>query len=48
MDPALAMWSGNILLLGMGIPLFIRSLRETAPFDFSWLQVIRSRFDRDR
>lgn len=48
MDPALAMWSGNILLLGMGIPLFIRSLRESAPFDFSWLQVIRSRFDRDR
>lgn len=36
--PALAIWSGNILLLAAGIPLFIRSVRETSYLDLpSWM-----------
>ena len=36
MDPASAMWSGNILLLAMGVPLFLRSIRETSFLDLRW------------
>jgi len=28
--PALAMWSGNLILLGVGVPLFLHALRETS------------------
>jgi lipopolysaccharide export system permease protein len=29
LDPAIAMWAGNILLVAAGIPLFLRAVRET-------------------
>ncbi|HOX26702.1 MAG TPA: LptF/LptG family permease [Candidatus Krumholzibacteria bacterium] len=36
LDPALAMWSGNLLLLGGGIPLFSRAVRETSYLQLPW------------
>ncbi len=36
LDPALAMWSGNLVLLAAGIPLFLRSVRETSYLQFRW------------
>jgi len=36
LDPALAMWSGNLILLAVGIPLFFRSVRETSYLQPRW------------
>jgi lipopolysaccharide export system permease protein len=36
LDPALSMWSGNLVLLGLGIPLFLRSVRETSYLRLRW------------
>jgi lipopolysaccharide export system permease protein len=36
LDPALAMWSGNLILLAAGIPLFLRSVRETSYLQLRW------------
>jgi lipopolysaccharide export system permease protein len=36
LDPALSMWAGNILLLAIGIPLFLRSVRETSYLQWRW------------
>lgn len=36
LDPALSMWSGNLLLLAVGIPLFLRSVRETSYLTLRW------------
>ncbi len=30
LEPALAMWSGNIIMLAVGIPFFLRAVRETS------------------
>ncbi len=34
MDPMLAMWSANLVLLAIGIPVFIRTVREGQIFEF--------------
>ncbi len=36
MDPFIAMWAANFLLLGLGIPMFIRATRDSSLFDFSF------------
>jgi lipopolysaccharide export system permease protein len=36
LDPALSMWSGNLVLLAVGIPLFIRNVRETSYLELRW------------
>ncbi len=36
LDPALSMWSGNLVLMAVGIPLFLRSVRETSYLQFRW------------
>lgn len=36
MDPFIAMWAANFLLLALGIPMFIRATRDTGLFDFHW------------
>jgi hypothetical protein len=30
------MWSGNLILLAAGIPLFLRSVRETSYLQLRW------------
>ena len=35
MDPIVAMWSANALLLGLGIPMFIRAVRESSLFSIA-------------
>ena len=42
LDPFLAMWSANILLLGLGVPMFIKAARE------AHLPVLRLRRHRDK
>ncbi len=34
MDPMLAMWSANLVLMAIGIPIFIRTVREGQIFEF--------------
>ncbi len=36
LDPALAMWMGNIILTTLGIPLFLRAVRETTFVRITW------------
>jgi len=35
LDPFLAMWSANFVLTGLGIPLFVRTVRESTLFHFT-------------
>ncbi len=35
LDPFLAMWAANIVLLALGIPLFLHTVRETRLWDFT-------------
>ncbi len=36
LDPFLAMWGANILLLSIGIPVFFKAVRENSTFRFPW------------
>lgn len=39
--PWISMWSGNFLLLGLGIPLFVRSVKETSYLRLRWPAPVR-------
>ncbi|MBD3221334.1 LptF/LptG family permease [bacterium] len=39
--PWISMWSGNLLLLVIGIPLFLRSIRETSYLSLRWPRPVR-------
>jgi lipopolysaccharide export system permease protein len=47
LDPAIAMWSGNLILLALGIPLFLRSVRETSYISLRWPRPIRRLIGQD-
>lgn len=36
LDPAISMWMGNAVLVAVGIPLFLRSVRETSYLELRW------------
>ena len=35
LNPMIAMWSANIILLGVGIPIFLKAIREGSVFSFT-------------
>jgi len=47
MNPALGMWSANILLTAIGIPFFLRSVRETSYLTVHWPRPVRRLLRRD-
>lgn len=47
LHPAVGMWSGNAVLLMLGIPLFLRSIRETSYLDLRWPRAVRRLFRQD-
>ncbi|MEZ4387710.1 MAG: LptF/LptG family permease [Candidatus Krumholzibacteriia bacterium] len=47
LHPAVGMWSGNALLLALGIPLFLRSVRETSYITLGWPRAVRRVFGQD-
>jgi len=47
LHPAIGMWSGNALLLALGIPLFLRSIRETSYLTLNWPRPLRRLLKRD-